>query len=464
MARICLNMIVKNEAHVIRRCLDNIGHIVDALAIVDTGSTDETIALMTAWQEEKKIPGKIISRPWVNFGHNRTEALRHGESVVKEILSNSTQQTERWYFFFMDADDLAYAVEKDSKKLLSFNKTELTLDAYTIEMRSSSISYDRTLFLRYDETKKWKWYGPVHEYVGENPAPGKPGGWKAQFGKIKGNYVNSLREGARSKDPLKYLRDALEFEKALLEEPKNDRYLYYRAQSYKDAGHADIAEKFFRLRAAGPGGEWKNWNDEYTYLAYVEAAKIRIERNVWDHETRDLLEKAFEKRPHRLEAPFWLVFMLRRQDKFVMGWTIAKDLVNAPYPQDQIFVDADIHTWRLADEAALCAYYANDHVAYNELSQRVLACPSAWPDVKKRVDANLKAFPPKLPVAPVALAEVKGVGKTQERLRKKLLEKALMEPTTAPIVASNGAAIQQEKGPAGASNLDATKKRKKGKK
>lgn len=437
-------MIVKDESHVIRRCFDNIGHIVDAVAIVDTGSSDTTIALMTAWQEEKKIPGKIISRPWVNFGHNRTEALRHGESVVKEILG-----TEPWYFFFMDADDLAYA---DDGKRLFLDKSQLTLDAYTVEMRSSGIKYDRTLFIRYDEAKKWKWYEPVHEYIGEDPAPDKPGGWKAQFGKIKGNYVNSLREGARSKDPLRYLKDALDFEKALLKDPKNHRNLYYRAQSYKDAGHPDIAEKFFKLRAAGPGGEWKNWNDEYTYLAYVEAAKIRIERDVWDHETRDLLEKAFEKRPHRFEAPFWLVFMLRRQEKFVMGWSIAKNLVDAPYPQDQIFVDADIHTWRLADEAALCAYYANDHVAYSELSRRVLACPSTWSDVKKRVEANLKAFPPKLPTAPV---EIKAVGKTQERLRKKLLEKALMEPTTSPIVITGE--TQTQIGPNGSTRLDKTK-------
>ena len=39
---VCLNMIVKNEAPVIRRCLDSVRPIIDYWVIVDTGSTDGT--------------------------------------------------------------------------------------------------------------------------------------------------------------------------------------------------------------------------------------------------------------------------------------------------------------------------------------------------------------------------------------------------------------------------------------
>jgi hypothetical protein len=34
---VCLNMIVKNEADVIRRCLDSVRPIIDRWVIVDTG-------------------------------------------------------------------------------------------------------------------------------------------------------------------------------------------------------------------------------------------------------------------------------------------------------------------------------------------------------------------------------------------------------------------------------------------
>ena len=38
--KLCLNMIVKNENHVIKRCLDSILLVIDYWVIVDTGSTD----------------------------------------------------------------------------------------------------------------------------------------------------------------------------------------------------------------------------------------------------------------------------------------------------------------------------------------------------------------------------------------------------------------------------------------
>ena len=39
---LCLCMIVKNEAPVIRRCLDSVRSLIDYWVIVDTGSTDGT--------------------------------------------------------------------------------------------------------------------------------------------------------------------------------------------------------------------------------------------------------------------------------------------------------------------------------------------------------------------------------------------------------------------------------------
>ena len=52
---ICLNMIVKNEAPVIRRCLDSVRSLIDTWVIVDTGSSDGTQQiireLLAAWHE-----------------------------------------------------------------------------------------------------------------------------------------------------------------------------------------------------------------------------------------------------------------------------------------------------------------------------------------------------------------------------------------------------------------------------
>src|SRR4051794_3114791 len=62
---VCLSMIVKNEAHVIRRCLDSVRSLIDYWIIVDTGSTDGTQDVIRAAMADR--PGRLVERPWVDF-------------------------------------------------------------------------------------------------------------------------------------------------------------------------------------------------------------------------------------------------------------------------------------------------------------------------------------------------------------------------------------------------------------
>ena len=58
---ICLNMIVKNESHIIVKTLENLCSYVDfdAYFISDTGSTDNTMDLIRGFFKERSIPGHI---------------------------------------------------------------------------------------------------------------------------------------------------------------------------------------------------------------------------------------------------------------------------------------------------------------------------------------------------------------------------------------------------------------------
>src|SRR5579872_549010 len=71
---ICLNMIVKNESKSIEKCLNSCKPIIDYWVIQDNGSTDGTQEVIKACM--KGIPGELIEGPWVNFAHNRNEALK----------------------------------------------------------------------------------------------------------------------------------------------------------------------------------------------------------------------------------------------------------------------------------------------------------------------------------------------------------------------------------------------------
>ena len=83
--RVSLTMIVKNEETNLAGCLDSVAGLVGELIIVDTGSTDATVAIA------KSRGAKVFHFPWVDdFAAARNEALRHA--------------TGDW-IFWMDADD-----------------------------------------------------------------------------------------------------------------------------------------------------------------------------------------------------------------------------------------------------------------------------------------------------------------------------------------------------------------------
>ncbi|MFM7790363.1 MAG: glycosyltransferase family 2 protein, partial [Microcystis panniformis] len=72
MPKLSLCMIVKNEAENLRRCLDSVKGVVDEMIVMDTGSTDDTIAIAKSY-------GAIVpSYDWRgNFSEARNKALKY---------------------------------------------------------------------------------------------------------------------------------------------------------------------------------------------------------------------------------------------------------------------------------------------------------------------------------------------------------------------------------------------------
>lgn len=54
---VCLSMIVRDEAHVVREALDSVAFGIDCWVIVDTGSTDATVETIRAHMGAKGLPG-----------------------------------------------------------------------------------------------------------------------------------------------------------------------------------------------------------------------------------------------------------------------------------------------------------------------------------------------------------------------------------------------------------------------
>jgi tetratricopeptide (TPR) repeat protein len=238
MPNICLNMIVKNESEIIESTLKNIIEKIkiDYYVICDTGSSDSTKEIIKNFFDKNNIKGEIYDDEWKNFAHNRTKALEYAFGKTDFIM-------------VFDADDEIYGNLQIPEKL--------EYDCYNLLMKSGTYVFERPML--FNNKKKWIYESIVHEYLKcceENTRS-----------KILGDYyIIGKTNGARSKNPYKYLLDALVLEKGFYEIEKTPeehlqpRYAFYCGNSYFDYGQVEKSIDWYKKTLKLNG-----WNQEKYY-------------------------------------------------------------------------------------------------------------------------------------------------------------------------------------------------------
>ena len=319
---ICVNMIVKNETAVIRRCLDSVRPIIDYWVIVDTGSTDGTQDMIR--EHMKDVPGELFERPWKNFAHNRNEALELARGKADYIL-------------IIDADD---TLRFDP----SFKLPPLTKDGYRIWIEHGNTRYNRYQLIR--SKSPWKWEGVLHEVL-TCPPP------YTQDVLENVKYVFG-GDGARSQDPAKYLRDAKILEEAVKEDPSNTRYTFYLAQSYRDADLKEKSIEWYQKRIAMGG-----WPEE-VYWSMLQVAKLKSSlKTVSEEEVIECFYRAHRYRPHRYEPIYYLAEIFNKNGRFELAYSLVKSHSFIPQPKnkDVLFTQEWIENYGLLFQVSICSYY-----------------------------------------------------------------------------------------------------------
>jgi glycosyltransferase involved in cell wall biosynthesis len=323
---ICLNMIVKNEAHVIERCLASARPLIDRWCIVDTGSTDGTQDMIRNFM--RGVPGSLHERSWKNFAHNRNEAM---DFARRENCD---------YVLFIDADEVfEFAAD--------FTWPALTAPSYELLFRYDGTQYTRPMLVRSSEA--WRWVGVLHEYL---ECPGAP---VATL--LPAPTICQRHDGARAHDPRTYERDAAILEQGLIDEPENARYVFYLAQSYRDAGKLSDARTTYERRAAMGG-----WDEEVWYSLFQIAVLTERLRETPERVSAAYL-RAFQHRPSRAEPLVELARFHRIRAEYAQAYLYAKHASEIIRPADRLFVDAATYEWRALDELGISAFYVTNNDA-----------------------------------------------------------------------------------------------------
>lgn len=320
--RLCLNTIMKNEGDRILRMCKSVAPHISCYAILDTGSSDGSVQKVKTYFDALGIPGIVDHADFKNFSQARNDGL---------ALAFSLQ--EPWdYALLVDADMELKVLDPSWIDYLKGPSVDMFQQA-------GATHYANRRLVSHTE-KNAKYRGVTHEYLdvaaGSVPVPQD----KAYF------YDHS--DGANRPD--KFKRDIALLLDGLKEEPNNERYFFYLANSYRDAGQHEEAIKWYQKRVAAGGWDEEVWCAQYyeafCWLELKDEAKFIA-----------TLIKAYNMRPSRAEALYDLAKFYREK-----GWNDASVLfsipgMDIPRSKDGLFVNDFVYDMGLKEEFSIAGFY-----------------------------------------------------------------------------------------------------------
>ena len=316
--RICACLIVKDEAAVIGRCLESIRPHVQRWAIVDTGSTDKTPALVH--EAMAGIPGKLYHREWVDFSTNRNQAL----DAAREMGAD--------YALLIDADEVLVADE-------SAAFTDLGDPAYAMPLVMGEQRWFRLTLVRLD--LPWRYTGAIHETITCEDQHGP-------FQVLDEFQIENYADGASSEDDIAKCEKYAELlRRELAADPDSTRHLYYLAQATAGAQRIDEAIELYEKRAAIDAGF-----QEERFHALFESAKLREFRGDPVGDVIDAYQRAYEVRPTRAE-PLWAIAVLHQdRGQHAIAEVYARAACRLKKPTDSLPVYGSVYHFRAVEELA----------------------------------------------------------------------------------------------------------------
>ena len=296
--RVVLSMIVRNEAHCIERCLRSCMWMIDGYRIVDTGSTDDTIPIIK--KTLQGIPGEVIREPWTD------DFARHRNTALPTDLG---------------PDDFVLLMDADDEMILGmpFSVDELDKDCYSIANVDVQMANYRPHLFKINP--KTKWVGVRHEAL-----EGYETAYLMRPDQIR---IQIHHEGDRSKNPNKFVDDAVAIIKAQKNTPVGTKlhrqYTYLLATSYMDCQEYHKASDLFKryLREA-PADTFQEslWMAQSMIAACAEATRAPA-NEVVEAYMATINADPTRIEPYFLLSNFLIVHNSIQTAKAIMRWSLS---------------------------------------------------------------------------------------------------------------------------------------------
>ena len=334
---LCLATVCKNEEECIERLLESVHKFIDYWVIVDTGSTDRTCEIIEEYFQKKGIPGELHHEEWVSMGHNKTKMMEYAKDKTD-------------YLIHVDADDYMEG-QVDREDLTEGNH------AFFFTVARGGTKYKS--WVVFDNRITWRFIGVAHTLIRCVEVPNFQ---TLDLSEKPYHMVSVLSGGARSQDPEKYHKDALNLQKqffdTLLDDPDdlNIRSVFYTAQSYFDCGRIEDALRWYRLYTKMSDG----WIEE-KFESHMRISRCMMNLG-WDlNKIIDQMSIAIEMFPDRAEPLYHLGIYCNNAKEFDHAYkylsqakTKSLDEVQKKY---SLFVEVYTYGDFVKDELSVSCYW-----------------------------------------------------------------------------------------------------------
>lgn len=353
--RFCFVAIVKNEAHVIKRCLDSIANIATSYLICDTGSDDDTVQIIRSYMAAKNIEGEVIHEPWQNYGHNRSYLM--DQAYTHKLARNAK------YLIWHDADEVFLT---NQTNLLSYpTKTDAAVLYDWLESRHEAITFIDTVYsdMRY---KRWnivknnqlyKWLEPKHEYI--------MGTVDNSTNKYDKFILLARKEGGANKDPNRCQKDLKLFHNFIDQNggpEKCPRTVFYLAQEYEYVENGkEKSIEWHKLRTTITAGYWQE-----RYISCLRLGRLLVvpeEKIQW-------WAAGFKLDPARLECIWEIVNYYKTKSEWTdaLKWAVQAS-EKREYNDSFLFIETKIYRYLFDLDYSLAAYYSGHYHLANNINQ-----------------------------------------------------------------------------------------------
>lgn len=248
---VTLVMIVKNEANGIRSTLDSVLGYVDRYCIVDTGSTDKTIEIITKFFETNLEPWQyaLHHEQFIDFSTTRNRAL---------LLAGPDSE----FVFMLNGDDRLVG-GREFRRFLETNRhlRGIQEEMYIVPVNYGGISIGRSERIARsanhfvpnwpnDELNHWRFEGVTHEvYVNQHALQnGVEMLYTNEGFEVYHDISHDTKESKRARFELDVELLSNEIKMTGETHPNYARSLYYLAQSYYNLNRWDDAYYYYTLR------------------------------------------------------------------------------------------------------------------------------------------------------------------------------------------------------------------------